>query len=77
MTPISESEAVGFKALKRLGGPIFVEQMSEYPTLDEWARYFLYRIDAYDAITTALKFYANRVKRPLVDVDTKNIGLKL
>lgn len=75
--PISTSEAIRFKALKRLGGPIMVERMNEYPTLDQWARYFLYRINSHDAIINALNFYGNRVKRPLVDVDTENIALKI
>lgn len=78
MKPILEEEATGFKALKRLGGPIIAEDMDEYPTLPQWGRYFLYgESNAYAAIINALKFYANRVKRPLLEVDIENVRLKI
>ena len=73
---MTKDELLGFRVLSRLGGPIMVEHMEERPTLEQWMRYFLYRLNVNDAAMSALQFYANGVKRPLLDIDIEAVGFK-
>lgn len=77
MKPLSQEEFSRFRALKKLGGPIRVEDMDEYPTFEQWARFFLYAQDTQSAMTNTVNFFAKGVKRPLADIDIEGVGLKI
>ena len=75
--PLSEEEVNRFRALSRLGGPIWVEDMDEYPTFEQWARFFLYTQETKEAMVNTVNFFAKGVKRPLAGVDIEAVKLKI
>jgi hypothetical protein len=52
------------KALDMLGGPINDFEMDEIPSLHQWMRYWLYRIDFEGAVETSIEFSNNKVPKP-------------